>query len=237
MRSIQSLLSVSLCMPLAAFALNLKHGAIPIEAGVFSSSSGKAQDINMQGFVGNQYTVTNKHSSNGLFGIGYFVDGLDKDKYQLSYGINGFYLGKMGVQGLLIQEHVSNNLSYTYQITNLPVYLAAKAKIKSNNEAYNILVDAGIGPNFMRTSHYNETPLNNFSMTNAFFGAENNVAFSATAGVGVRLNNVFGKVPVTCGYRFFYLGVGNMQENNVALLNSLSTGNTYANAVICGVTV
>lgn len=236
-KTMLSLLSVSLCLPLAAFSLNLKNGMIPIEGGVFASSVGEAQHIGIQGLVGNQYTANTNHATNGLVGVGYFLEGLDKERFKLSYGVNAFYLGNMSVQGLIAEEHFVNNLSYSYNIANLPVYLAGKATIKSKSEAYNFFVDAGIGPNFMRTSHYHETPLNNFSMPNSFFSEKNTVAFSAMAGVGLRVNNVFGTRPLTCGYRFFYLGKGEMQRNNSALLNTLETGTAFANAVTCGVVI
>ena len=57
------------------------------------------------------------------------------------------------------------------------------------------------------------------------------------AGIGLRLNNIFDKAPLECGYRFFYLGQGQLKMNDNQLLNTVKTGNTYANAIICSVTV
>ncbi len=231
--------SIALCLslPIPACAFDLRHGSVPIQLGGFLSSQGKAQDININTLVGNQYTVSNHNQTNGLFGIGYFVNGLDKDRFQLSYGINGFYLGATPVSGSIIQEHFLTNLAYHYKIQNTPVYLAAKAKVKTNNEKYNVTFDAGIGPNFMRTSHYNETPLESMTLPDNAFVAHNNVAFTATAGIGLRFNDIFGKAPFECGYRFFYLGQGQLQMNNDQLLNTIKTGNTFANAILCSVTV
>ncbi|HBI21587.1 MAG TPA: hypothetical protein DDY37_03215 [Legionella sp.] len=234
---IKHALSLSLFLPLTCPAFSLQHGSVPVELGMFTASAGKGQDINLQGFVGNQYTAKHSDSWNGMFGVGYFVDGFTKDRAQVSYGIDGFYLGKTSVHGTISQEHFATNLSYKYNIQNIPVYLATKATIKTNSEKYNLVFDAGIGPNFMRTSHYAESPLNNFSMTNPFFSAQNNVAFSAMAGLGVRINKAFGNAPLVCGYRFFYLGQGDFKANNSALLNTLKTGNTFANAVTCGVVI
>jgi len=69
------------------------------------------------------------------------------------------------------------------------------------------------------------------------FSSHNNVTFTAMAGVGLKLNNIFGRAPLECGYRFFYLGQGDLSKNTDQLLNTLKTGNNYANALICSVIV
>jgi len=234
---VQCTLGFSLLLPLACSAFDLKHGTVPVELGTYTASAGKAQNINLQGFVGNQYTAKGSQNWNGLVGIGYFVDGFTKKRSQISYGVDGFYLAKSSVSGYITQEHFSPNLTYKYDMQNIPVYIATKATIETSSDQYNFVIDAGIGPNFMRTSHYTESPTNQFAMTNAFFAAQTNVAFSAMAGAGVRVNNAFGKAPLVCGYRFFYLGQGSLHANNSALINSLKTGPVYANAVTCGVVV
>ena len=221
-------------------SFNLKHGHTIVQLGYYWSAQGKNQDININSLVGNQYVdanVNNHSPSNGLFGIGYFVDGLEKDRFQLSYGINAFYLAGTPVTGSIVQEHSFTNLSYSYDIQHIPLYFAAKAKVKTNSEKYNITFDAGIGPNFMRTSQYNETPLTTYTIPDNAFAAHNNVAFTATAGVGLRLNDIFGRSPLECGYRFFYLGQGQLAMNNDQLLNTIKTGNTFGNAIVCSVTV
>lgn len=222
---------------LSCLAFSLKHGKVPVQLGVFTSSQGKNQNINIQGLIGNQYTVDNNKSTNGLFGIGYYVDGLDKEHFQLSYGVNGFYFGKTSINGTVIQEHLFTNLSYKYDINHVPIYFAAKSTVKNNNEAYAITFDAGIGPNFIQTSNYSETPLDSFTVPDNAFSSHNNVTFTAMAGVGLKLNNIFGRAPLECGYRFFYLGQGDLSKNTDQLLNTLKTGNNYANALMCSVTV
>jgi hypothetical protein len=237
---ISILLCCTLISPVVSHAFDLeslKHGTVPVQLGFFGLSGVKAQNINIQDLIGNQYSVKNNDSTNGLVGIGYYVDGLEKENLQLSYGVTGYYMGKTAVTGYITQEHLFTNLAYQYDIQNAPVYLAAKAKIKNNTDRFNIIFDAGIGPNFMKTSHYNEGPLTNYSQPDNAFTAHNNVAFSAMGGVGIRLNNVFGKAPLECGYRFFYLGQGQLHANNPLLLNTINTGETYANALVCSVNV
>ena len=213
------------------------HRHVVVQLGGYWGSQGLAQDINIKGLVGNQYTLTNNNSGNGLFGLGYYIDGPDKDRFQLGYGINGFYLSTTPVNGTIILEHFLTNFNYSYDIQHIPVYMAAKAIIKNNHQKYNMTLDAGIGPNFMRVSNYNESPLTDGALAKANFAAHNNVTFSAMAGVGVRLNNTFGQAPLECAYRFFYLGQGQMQINNNLYQNTLKTGSTYANAILCSITV
>ncbi len=208
-----------------------------MQLGYFWSTQGETQHINAEYTRGNDYTVNGHQSSNGFFGLGYYVDALDKDRFALSYGLNGFFLPKTGVGGDIIQESTFTNLNYWYSIQHIPVYLAAKAILKNNNPKYNITLDGGLGPNFMRTSAYNETALNDYTIPANNFSPHNSVTFSATASIGVRLNNVFGKAPLECNYRFFYLGPGQLSINNDLLLNTLKTGNNFANAVICSLTV
>ncbi|MDF1677719.1 MAG: hypothetical protein P1U32_03405 [Legionellaceae bacterium] len=216
---------------------DFKKGHTVIQLGGFWASMGKAQNINVRGLAGNRYTLNNKNQSNGLVGLGYFIDGSEQERFQLSYGVNLFYLGPIGVSGYIFQEQLYRNLTYFYKIQQMPLYAAAKAKIKTHQEKYNIALDAGVGPNFMRAGGYKETPLNAFTLPDNGFAARSKVTFSATAGVGVRINEMFGDVPLEIGYRFFYLGKGQLAINNNQLINPIKTGSMYANAIICSVTV
>jgi hypothetical protein len=214
-----------------------KWWSIPLQGGFFGASQGKEQHINIESLIGNQYTVENSSPINGLAGIGLYFNGYSQERFQLSYGVDLFYLGKTTVRGDIVQENLFTNLSYRYDIQNLPLYAAAKALIYTNSPTYNITVDAGIGPNFMWTSNYRERPLVDFIIPDRAFKGASSTAFSVTAGAGLRLNNILGPMPVECGYRFFYLGKGNLSRENDLYLNTLTTGDTYANALVCSVTV
>jgi hypothetical protein len=214
-----------------------KAWSIPIQGGFYGASLGRAQHIDIPGLIGNRYTVENNSQINGLAGIGLYLNGPSQERFQLSYGLNLFYLAQTKVRGSIIQENLFNNLSYQYNIQNLPLYAAAKAIIDTNSPRYNLTVDAGIGPNFMRISDYRERPVLDFIIPDKAFRGVNSTKFSATAGVGLRLNNILGPMPLECGYRFFYLGKGNLSRINNQYLNTLNTGNGYANALVCSVTV
>jgi hypothetical protein len=215
----------------------IKHKHFVVEAGGYFSSQGKAQDINIRYLVGNRYTVKNHNASNGLFGLGYYVDGLDTTRFQVGYGVNAFYLAPTAVKGTIIQEHAYTNLAYRYSIQQVPIYFAAKALLKNNSQQYNVTLDVGVGPNIMRTSGYSEIPLENYTIPDNGFSSHNTITGTAMAGIGLRLNNVLGKVPVECGYRFLYLGEGKLAINNEQIINPVKTGTSYANAVLCSLII
>jgi hypothetical protein len=212
-------------------------GHVAIQAGGFWAHQGEAQDINVQGVIGNHYTVSNQNKGNALIGLGYYLDGFNRGNVQFAYGLNAFYLGATSVSGTIAREKLDTNLSYKYDIQHIPLYFDTKAIIKTKNSRYNVTLDAGIGPNFMRTQNYTETPLNNTTASDNGFASHNNVAFSATAGIGLQFNNIFKNTPVECGYRFFYLGQGKLAKNNSLLISDLQTGNTYANVLLCSITL
>jgi len=216
---------------------DLRHGHTVVQLGGYWGTAGDEQNINIRYLRGNHYSVTSKTSSNGLFGLGYYVNGLDKDRFHLDYGINGFFLANTQVNGQIVQEQRFTNLNYRYAIQHIPVFFGAKALLKNQSTRYNITVDAGIGPNVMKVSHYQETPLNEFTVPDNGFTSHTQATFAAMAGLGVRINQFFGQAPLECGYRFFYLGQGQLQMNNNQLLNTLKTGHTFGNALLCSITV
>jgi len=214
------------------FKLSPKHTTIVFQVGGFNASQGNAQNIGIDGLIGDDFTVNHGHASNVLLGLGYYFDGLAKDRFNLLYGINAFYLAQTSVQGDVIQEQLFTNLSYHYSLTNYPVYAAAKMFLKNNYGKNDITFDLGIGPNFISTSHFAEKSLDGgFTLPDNAFSGQTSVAFSVTAGVGIKFNNLL-SLPCELGYRFFYLGQGSLKKNNDQLLNTLKTGNNYANALI-----
>ena len=228
--------SQTLLSSLPSFS-NIQHGHTVVQLGNYWGTQGKEQNINIRTLVGNHYTITNKTSSNGLFGLGYYVDGLDTNRFHLDYGINGFYLAKTQVTGEILQEHLFTNLAYRYTTQHIPLFFGAKALVKNQQNAYNIIFDVGIGPNFMQVNHYRETPLDDFSIPDNAFSTHTQVTFAAMAGIGIRLNRVIGESPLQCGYLFFYLGEGQLHMNNSQLLNTIKTGNVFGNGLLCSITI
>lgn len=221
-----------------------RYGSFVFQAGGFKAYQSKPQHIAISDLVGDNFTVTQHTDSNFLLGLGYFINGFD-DTYincgdvlfSTKIGINAFYLAKTYVKGEVVQEDLFNNLSYKYSVTHYPVYLAAKALFKTPSDHFNVTLDLGAGPNFIHTGNFSEKSIDGgITIPDHIYSADTNVTLSATAGIGIQFNNVIPKVPFECGYRFFYLGEGQF-DKKTNLTNTLHTGNNYANALMCSVSV
>lgn len=213
----------------------LKNGHVIFEAGTFRISTGKSQHINIQNLIGDTFTVSDHNDTNALFGLGYFVDGKNFRSVNMSYGVNAFYLAPTSVSGNVIQENLFTNLSYRYSVSNIPIYASAKAIINFNSPKYALVIDAGVGPNFMKVYGFHEDSLDGVTIPEHPFSANTKTNLSATLGMGLRFNQIFGTLSAECGYRFFYLGEGEFKINNSQVLNTLKTGTSYANAIQCSV--
>ena len=223
------------------FSYNLKHelthGHGVLQLGGFWSNQGKAQQININGLIGDYFNVTDRKGSNGLVGVGYFIDGPDIKQVNMNYGINWFYLPKTGVKGTVLQEQTFTNLSYGYNVTHYPLFFVAKSTLHTKFPKKNVTLDVGIGPNFMSTSNFHEASLGANTIPDRIFSGTSTTTFAATVGLGLKFSQFFGSAPLECGYRFFYLGQGNFKALTNQTLNTLNTGPSFANAVMCSITV
>lgn len=236
-KSMKPIIAIALLLEVgSAFCFNLK-GHPSMQLGGYWSSQGKAQHINILDTIGDDFSVSSKQDSNVAVGAGYFIDGAEKKYFQLSYGINIFYLAKTSVSGYVTQENLFSNLSYSYDVSHLPLLAVAKATINAQSPQYAFTVDLGIGPNFMRSSSFSEQAIDGMSIPEYPFSVHTTTTFSAMTGIGVKLNNLIGSTPLECGYKFFYLGQGHFSSNNSQVTNTLNTGNDYAHAVMCSITV
>lgn len=215
----------------------LKNGHATIQFGGYWSNPGHTQVINIQDSMSDTFTVTSHHDSNVLVGLGYFLDAQEKSIFKISYGANAFYLAKNTVTGNVIQENLFTNLSYQYNLTHYPIYAIAKSTIQTNSTKYALTVDAGIGPNFMRTTGFQENSLDGITIPDRIFSGRTSTTFSATTGFNIKLNHILGEMPLECGYRFFYLGQGYFNTATNQILNTLNTGSVYANAVTCSIII
>lgn len=209
-----------------------------LQLGWFTATQGKSQHIDIQGLIGDDFSVSKSSAQNFLVGVGYYFDWLDTPQVSIGYGINAFYLAPTKVKGTVTQEDLFTNLSYHYSQTNYPIYFAAKALIPCNMH-YDIVIDLGIGPNIVRTKDFKEKSLDGgITIPDAhIFSGKNTVVFSATAGLGWRINNVFEHCSLEIDYRFFYLGQGELKKVNSQVKNTLRTGNSYANALFFSISI
>ena len=203
-----------------------------------STSQGNSQQINLKGnLIGDYFTVTDKNDQNVVVGLAYFHELANPHHIQYSYGVNAFYLAKTTVSGTVLQEQLFTNLAFKYSVTHIPIYAMAKAEVALNNP-FALVVDIGIGPNIMQTTDFRERALDGgITIPDYIFSDKTKAVFSATTGVGLKFNNVLRTHPLSCGYRLFYLGRGRLAAVNSQVGNPLKTGNSYANALICSVTL
>ena len=219
----------------ASFAHASTNDHLVLQVGGFAATQGKAQDVGINTVLGDHYTVEPVYDKSMLLGIGYYFNGLDENKFALTYGVDAFYLAPTQVQGNIIQEQTYTNLSYRYAITNYPIYAAVKVLIK-NSDAYNTTFDLGVGPNFIKTSTLSMRSLDGgVTQPEDSFSGKTDAAFSTMAGVGMRFNHLLSHAPLEIGYRFFYLGQGKLNKLNSQYNNSLMTGHSYANALLLSV--
>lgn len=205
------------------------------QAGFYGPHQGQNQHVAINDLIGDQFSVTQSGDINALIGLGYYLDGRQFSKIQWQYGLDVMYLIQSTVKGNVAQENLFTNLSYAYHISNVPIYAAVKAITDTPKEGYQLYVDGGIGPNIMITSGFSESPLNRSTLSEKLFKGATTTTFSAMAGVGVRTTKWM-EHPMECGYRFLYLGAGRLNPNNSQVMSSLSTGQTYAHSLVCGLT-
>ena len=220
-----------------AFSFTLMHGHVTVQAGGYWSNQGKAQHINIVDVIGDDFTLNNGGSSNGLFGVGYFVDGNSFSVFKMTYGVNAFYLANTSVNGDVVQESLFTNLSYSYKVRHIPVLAVAKALIDTKSPKYGATLEVGIGPNFMQANSFHEHSLDSITLPDNIFANHSSTSFSAMVGAGLRLNNIVNPAALECGYKFFYLGQGNLAATSNQVLNNLETGTNFGNALVCSVTV
>jgi hypothetical protein len=207
-----------------------------VQIGWFTATQGKSQHVDIEGLIGDDFSVSKSSDQYFLVGVGYYFDWADISCVNIKYGVNAFYLAPTKVEGLVTQENLFTNLAYQYSRTNYPIYFTAKALIPCSTYS-NITIDVGIGPNIVSTGGFKERSLDGGITIpdEHLFSGKNVVAFSATAGLGWRIENVLGHCALEIDYRFFYLGQGELKKVNSQVRNNLRTGNSYANALFISI--
>ncbi len=208
-------------------------GGLVFQFGGYSGIAGKSQHININGAIGDQYNVTNHNSFNVILGMGYYTKSHLIGSHAFQYGLNAFYLNDMTVNGTINQENLFTNLSYYYNLKHLPIYAMFKMPLLYKSPPIALTADIGIGPNVIFLSRVDEQSLDGgVTLPDNAFGRQTDVAFSATVGFNVQFLQLDSGA-VSCGYRFFYLGDASFKKNTDQLSNTLTTGPSYANALMC----
>lgn len=205
-----------------------------VHFGGYVASQGQAENIDIEGLIGDRYTLHKAYNTTWLVGFGYYMD-LPMNGMTMMAGLDSYYFTQQTVRGTIIQEQLFQNLAYHYSVANLPIYLAGKA-IFQQSGGFAFTADAGLGVNFVITRHYRDWSLDGgVTLPDYAFNNHTTAAFSANIGVGVGMTDVLGAKAMDCGYRLFYLGKGHLKRRTEQLRTSLSTGTNYANALVCSV--
>lgn len=230
-RLILTILSCAVCFgakPLLAW----ECGQAVLQVGWFAATQKKSKHVDIDGLIGDKFHVKKSSDQNVFVGLGYYFQGAEIAQTSLLYGINAFYLAPTKTRGHVIQENRFDNLSFHYSRTNYPIYFATRALIPCFS-CYDLVLDVGIGPNIIRTHGFKERACDRGATLpdSHLFASKTTVDFSATVGLGCRVNQFCGNISFEIAYRFFYLGEGKLKKNNNQLHNTLKTGTSYGNAL------
>lgn len=211
-----------------------------LQLGVFSATQGKSQHVDIDGLIGDDFSLKKSTDQNLLVGVGYYFDCLEMCESNILWGINAFYLAPTEVRGNVTQEDLFTNLSYHYSIINYPIYFATKAMIPCTCICNSfVTIDLGIGGNIIHAKGFREHSRDGgVTLPDShLFSGKTSGSFSATAGIGWRINNVLNDIDLEINYRFFYLGSGELKKNNSQLENTIHTGYSYANAFFLSISI
>ncbi|WP_133130753.1 hypothetical protein [Legionella yabuuchiae] len=217
---------------LSTYAFHLPQGQLNLSLGGADVHQGQEQLVNISNTFGNIYTISQQKDTVFLAGAGYFFDVFSRQPMDVSLGASIYYLSSATVNGLIYLERTFPNLGYQYKTTNIPLYAHAKGVWKGQDERVALVVDAGIGPNFIKTHDYQEHSIDGgVTIPNQTFSGDTQVEFSAMAGIGLRLNQVWNNTALEVGYKYFYLNEGELNPRP-QVLNHLNTGNANAHALV-----
>lgn len=233
MKHISGLLAVLLVLPLSnANAFDVPLGELGLSLGGTKVHQGVSQFVGIQDTFGNIHQAYNSNETLFASGISYSFDLFSKKNIDLLFGASVYYLSDAKVNGVILLERTFPNLSYHYETRNIPLYVTAKSIWHDSNKKLSFVADVGVGPNFMKTKNYSERSLDNgVTIPNQAFSGSSEVKFSAMAGLGLRVNNVWKATSIEVGYKYFYLNEGRLTPKP-QVLNQLKTGNIDAHALM-----
>jgi len=215
----------------ATHAFHLPPGQLNLSLGGAYITQGQDQLININKTFGNIYAVSQESDTVFLAGAGYLFNVFEKAPVDISLGASVYYLSLAKVQGVIYLERTFPNLAYEYKTTNVPLYAHAKGVWKGQDERVSLVVDAGVGPNFIKTQDYHERSIDGgVTIPNQAFRGETEVKLSAMAGIGLRMNHIWKDKSLEVGYKYFYLNEGKLNPRP-QVLNHLKTSNADAHAL------
>lgn len=216
----------------SALAFSLPKGSWGLSIGGTNIQQGAQQLINIQSSFGNIYTVNSNSDNVFLIGVTFLKPVAIDAPALFSFGASAYYFSPASVTGTIFLERNFPNLSYHFETQNIPLYATGKAVLIKQDNPFSLVLDAGIGPNFMQTQNYYERSLDDgITIPNQTFKGSSTIKFSAMAGLGIKLNNLDKLSLVEFGYKYFYLGEGQLNPHT-QVLNHLSTRTINAHALV-----
>lgn len=242
MKNISKCLVASICLLFTLSAIAGMYPTpsddieFPLHVGVFNARIGKNQHIPVKDLDGDEFYVNSNNDTNVLFGAGFFMNKLWDTYPEMSFGVDVFYLGNAQTKGYIDWERIFRNVAYSYRTYYIPIYYDVKYKYVFQ-PGKSLVFDVGIGPDVIVTNSYREWALDPNAVPDNVYKGTTRAAFSVTAGVGVRLDNIIlNKYPVEFGYRFFFLGQGSLKARDSDVFqNELKTGQNYAHSFVVSV--
>lgn len=224
-----------LCVPAScALGFGVHDITWGVSVGGADVLQGEKQLVNIQNSFGNIYTVDSISKSVFLVGVSALTPVVKKqDSMLLSLGVSAYYLSPSNVQGTIFMEQSFPNLSYRFNTQNIPLYATARGVFRSQQtKPISLVLDAGIGPNIIKTAGYEEHSLDaGVSIPNQTFSGSSTVKLSAMAGIGVRFVQINEHTTMELGYKYYYLNEGQLNPRP-QVLNHLSTGTINAHALV-----
>lgn len=216
----------------------LQQGNLSLQIGDVETHQGRDQFVDIDGLIGDRFTVTKHDDNNAVLGAAYYLPSMPIRNIDVRYGLSVFYLVDTEVKGNVIQEDIFENLAYRYKVMNFPIYFSAKTAFDTSVDWLGVNLDAGIGPNVIYARKFKETSLDGITLPDDAYHSNATADFSATIGAGLVFKNALGcNIPLEIDYRFFYLGEGHLAKSTSQINQDLRTGHSYANALIVSFTV
>lgn len=194
-----------------------------LTVGGASVHQGAEQLINIQNSLGNTYIFNKTSDHVAMIGFSWLRQGLIKAPFDVGFGVSAYYFAPAEVDGTIYLERNFPNLSFQYEVKNIPLYVASKIVIPNKAGLPSAVIDLGVGANFITTRNYLERSIDGgISIPSQSFSGKSSVKSSAMAGIGIRLNRFIKNVCLEFGYKYFYLNTGDFNPADQILTN-LST--------------
>lgn len=215
-----------------------RHPELEVYAGSAWLNLGTSQFVPIDGLIGDTFFSSSSAKSHGVVGMALNMDALEleNEKIKVQYHFSAFFVPTTTISGNVTQENLVTNLSYSYSVYSISTLFGLKVTSKPFEKNFYLTGDLGLGFNYIYSSEFREHPLVPYAIPDNIFsyGANKVFDFAITTGFGIKMTTVIPRMDFTLGYRFLYLGEGNLPTTNTLVHTSFKTGYGYLNAITGG---